>query len=138
MAAETDEDEARRQVKEAFTALADKDGLVEKKFCREFLQSLGGSATQAEALFYFCAVFGSCVHCKEFVNALFSCMERQETKAPPAASSEAEALTPPARTEAKAPPVTSSDAAETLKPPAEEGLPAQAAVAAFFSRKRSG
>lgn len=140
MAAETEEEEARRQVEEAFTALADKDGFVEKKFCREFLQSLGGSATEAEALFYFCAVVETRVNCKEFVNALFSCMEREEPKAPPATSSdaaetlkppaeepkapspaalsEAEAPTPPASTEdARAPP---SDAAETLKPPAEE------------------
>eukprot|EP00930_Biecheleria_cincta_P059582 TRINITY_DN4528_c0_g1_i1.p1 TRINITY_DN4528_c0_g1~~TRINITY_DN4528_c0_g1_i1.p1 ORF type:complete len:729 (-),score=170.63 TRINITY_DN4528_c0_g1_i1:57-2243(-) len=122
MATESEEEEARRQVEETFATLADKDGLVEKKFCREFLQSLGGSATEAEALFHFCASVKTRVNCKEFVNALFSCMEREEPNESPAALSEAEAPIPPAPTEeSKAPPVTSSDAAETLKPPAEEG-----------------
>lgn len=119
MASES-EDEARRQVEEAFTALADKDGLVEKKFCREFLQSLGGSATEAEALFYFCVAVESRVHCKEFVNALFSGMEREEDNASPVPSNKAEeTLKPPAEEAKEASPVPSSEA-ETLKLPAEE------------------
>lgn len=122
------EDEARRQVEEAFKSLADKDGLVEKNICREFLQSLGGTATEAEALFYFCVAVESRVHCKEFVDALFSCIETEEEAktSPPVSSGEAEeTLKQPAK-DAKASPVPSSEAEETLKLPAEEAK-AQAA-----------